>query len=784
MEFYFSGTIERIIFENPSSFFRILLLNIDDTDADFDDFEIIVTGTMADIIEGEDYTFWGNLVQHPKYGEQLKLIRYERAKPTSKGLVKYFSSDHFKGIGVKTAQKIVDLYGDNTIDKVLAEPEKLHDIVGLSAKNREAFIMKLRQNYGTERVLAKLSEYGISNKLAFQIQDFYKEETLEIVEHYPYQLVEDIQGIGFKIADQLAQSLGIESTAPERFRAGLLHTLLTQSMEKGDTYLEAKELLEHTIELLESSRQIELDPNSVADELAHLIEENKVQNVDTKIFENSLFFAEEGICNNLLRILEKGNQNKYEPENIEAALAQIEEKFAISYDAIQKQAICDAIQHKIFILTGGPGTGKTTVINGIIAVYALLHGLDLHKSQDLPILLAAPTGRAARRMNELTGLPSATIHRHLGMTGDDDTSHLDDYLDADFIIVDEFSMVDTWLANQLLSNISSNSKLLIVGDADQLPSVSPGQVLADLLKIPLLPQTKLEKIYRQGEDSTIVTLASQIQKGALPIDFVEKKADRSYFEVRSEQIPQMIERIVEVAIRSGIPAQDVQVLAPMYRGQAGIDHINQLMQDLINPVVKKQLIFEATDGQYRQGDRVIHLVNDAESNVFNGDLGYITDLLPAKYADSKQDELTINFDGNEIVYQRSEWYKIRLAYAMSIHKSQGSEFPVVILPITSSSHRMLQRNLIYTAITRAKSKLILLGEKSAFAFAVQNTGTTRKTYLLQRFANLPTDGKIMHTSVDDLKTSVEDCVLTEENFSKINPMIGLTEEDIHSIFGN
>ena len=760
MEFYFSGTIERIIFENPSSFFRILLLDIDDTDADFDNFEIIVTGTMADIMEGEDYTFWGNLVQHPKYGEQLKITRYERAKPTSKGLVKYFSSDHFKGIGVKTAQKIVDLYGDNTIDKVLAEPEKLKDIAGLSAKNREAFIMKLRQNYGTERVLAKLSEYGISNKLAFQIHDFYKEETLEIVEHYPYQLVEDIQGIGFKIADQLAQSLGIESTAPERFRAGLLHTLLTQSMEKGDTYLEAKELLEHTIELLESSRQIELDPSSVADELAHLIEEDKVQNVDTKIFENSLFFAEEGICNNLLRILEKENQNKYEPEKIEAALTHIEEEFAISYDAIQKQAICNAIQHKIFILTGGPGTGKTTVINGIIAVYALLHGLDLHKSQDLPILLAAPTGRAARRMNELTGLPSATIHRHLGMTGDDDTSHLDDYLDTDFIIVDEFSMVDTWLANQLLSNISSNSKLLIVGDADQLPSVSPGQVLADLLKIPLLPQTKLEKIYRQSKDSTIVTLASQIQKGILPPDFIEKKADRSYFEARSEHIPQMIERIVEAAIRSGIPAQDVQVLAPMYRGQAGIDHINQLMQNLINPAETEQIIFEATDCQYRQGDKVIHLVNDAESNVFNGDLGYITDLLPAKYTDSKQDELTINFDGNEIVYQRSEWYKIRLAYAMSIHKSQGSEFPVVILPITSSSHRMLQRNLIYTAITRAKSKLILLGEKSAFAFAVQNTGTTRKTYLKERFEDFLNVEKVIHTSVDNLETTVGNYVLT------------------------
>lgn len=783
MEFYFSGTIERIIFENPSSFFRILLLDIDDTDADFDDFEIIVTGTMADIMEGEDYTFWGNLVQHPKYGEQLKITRYERAKPTSKGLVKYFSSDHFKGIGVKTAQKIVDLYGDNTIDKVLAEPEKLKDIAGLSAKNREAFLTKLRQNYGTERILAKLSEYGIPNKLAFQVQDFYKEETLEIVEHYPYQLVEDIQGIGFKIADQLAQSLGIEGTAPERFRAGLLHTLLTQSMEKGDTYLEAKELLEHTIELLESSRQIELDPSSVADELAHLIEEDKVQNIDTKIFENSLFFAEEGIRSNLLRILEKGKQNKFEPKKIEAAITQIENEFAISYDVTQKQAICDAINHKIFILTGGPGTGKTTVINGIIAVYALLHGLDLRKSQDLPILLAAPTGRAARRMNELTGLPSATIHRHLGMTGDDDTSHLDDYLDADFIIVDEFSMVDTWLANQLLSNISSNTKLLIVGDADQLPSVSPGQVLADLLKIPLLPQTKLEKIYRQSKDSTIVTLASQIQKGILPTNFTEKKADRSYFEARNEHIPQMIERIVEAALRSGIPAQDVQVLAPMYRGHAGIDHINQLMQNLINPVETEQIIFEATDCQYRQGDKVIHLVNDAESNVFNGDLGYITDLLPAKYTDSKQDELTINFDGNEVIYPRSEWYKIRLAYAMSIHKSQGSEFPVVILPITSSSHRMLQRNLIYTAITRAKSKLILLGEKSAFDFAIKNTGTARNTYLIQRFSDLLTDEKVIHTSVDNSETTVGNYVLTEENFLKINPMIGITDEDIQNVFG-
>ena len=786
MEFYFSGTIERIIFENSSNFFRILLLDIEDTDAeDFEDFEIIVTGSMADVMEGEDYTFWGSLVQHPKYGQQLKISRYERAKPSSKGLVKYFSSDHFKGIGVKTAQKIVQLYGEDTedtIDKILAEPEKLTQINGLAAKNREAFVAKLRLNYGTEMVLAKLAAYGIPNKLAFQIQDTYKEETLDIVEKYPYQLVEDIQGIGFKIADHLAEELGIQSDAPERLRAGLVHTLLTQSMERGDTYVEARDLLEHTIELLESSRQVELDPSLVADELAHLIEEDKVQNVETKIFENSLFFSEEGIKSNLLRLLEKGEQDCFDADNITAAIQQVEENSGISYDSIQKEAIRQAINQKVFILTGGPGTGKTTVINCIIAVYAQLRGLDLRKVNDLPILLAAPTGRAARRMNELTGLPSATIHRHLGMTGDDDTSHLDDYLDADFIIVDEFSMVDTWLANQLLSNISSQTKLLIVGDADQLPSVSPGQVLADLLQIPTIPQTKLETIYRQSEESTIVTLASQIQKGILPADFTEKKADRSYFEARNEHIPPMIEKIASAAIRSGIPAQDVQVLAPMYRGPAGIDQINNLMQNLINPVEKEELTFEAPDCQYRQGDRVIHLVNDAESNVFNGDLGYISDLLPAKYTDSKQDELTIDFDGNELVYQRSEWYKIRLAYAMSIHKSQGSEFPVVILPITKSSHRMLQRNLIYTAITRAKSKLILLGEKAAFNYAVKNTGTARKTYLIERFADLEAPQELIHNPVDKMKAPVENYVLTEENFQKIDPMIGIREEDIKGIF--
>ena len=787
MEVYFTGTIERIIFENISNFYRILLLEIEDTNAkDFDNFEIIVTGTMADVIEGEEYTFWGQIVQHSKYGQQLQITRYERAKPTSKGLVKYFSSSHFKGIGLKTAQKIVDMYGENTIDKILEHPEKLQSISGLSAKSREAFISTLRLNYGTEMVLAKLANYGIPNKLAIQILDEYKEETLDVVENYPYQLVEDIKGLGFNIADQLAEELGIESKSPERFRAGIIHSLLNSCMESGDTYVEARDLLEQTINLLESSRPVELDPNQVALELSNLIEEEKVQQVDTKIFDNSLFFAEEGIHNHLIRILEKEEPNKHEKEIIQDYIATVEKELGIQYDTIQKQAIRDAIQNKVFILTGGPGTGKTTVINGIIAVYALLEGLDLKKKSSLPILLAAPTGRAARRMNELTGLPSATIHRHLGMTGDDDTSHLEDYLDADFIIVDEFSMVDTWLANQLFSNISSTSKILIVGDSDQLPSVSPGQVLADLLQIPSLPQTRLEKIYRQSEESTIVTLASQIRQGILPTDFTQKKADRSYFEIASNHIPATIEKILDAALRSGIPARDIQVLAPMYRGTAGIDAINQLMQDLLNPPQKDQISFEATQWNYRTGDKVIHLVNDAEVNVFNGDLGYITDLIPAKYTESKQDEIVIDFDGNEVSYPRNEWYKIRLAYAMSIHKSQGSEFPVVILPITSASKRMLERNLIYTAITRAKSKLILLGELQAFDYATKHIGTARKTYLIERFSDLTESSEELNEPILETENQInphQPYILTEENWTSIPAMIGISQDDLDEFFG-
>ncbi|EMB58305.1 SF1B family DNA helicase RecD2 [Streptococcus mutans] len=785
MTYYFSGTIDRVIFENTSNFFKIILLEIDDTDSDFDDFEIIVTGTIADVIEGENYTFWGELTQHPKYGQQLKVERYQRAKPSSAGLIKYFSSQHFKGIGKKTAEKIIHLYGDDPIDNILEDPDKLESISGLSKANRENLVSKLRLNYGAEQILAKLAEYGLNNKTAVQIFERYKEESLTVITENPYQLVEDIQGIGFKMADKLAEQVGINSDAPQRFRAALVHTLLETSIDKGDTYIEAKELLEKSLFILEEVRQVELDPSQIAQELTQLISEDKVQNIGTKIFDNTLFYAESGIHKHLTRILDRPLEKAISSQDIQTEIKHIQAEFNINYDKAQKNAIQKAIQSKVFLLTGGPGTGKTTVINGIIKAYANLHQIDLQKS-DRPIILAAPTGRAARRMNELTGLPSATIHRHLGLNGDSEYQALDDFLDCDLIIIDEFSMVDTWLANQLFSAIASNTQVIIVGDSDQLPSVGPGQILADLLKINRLPQVSLTKIFRQSEDSTIVTLANQIRQGRLPTDFTAKKADRSYFEAQSTHIPQMIQKIVSSALKSGIDAQEIQILAPMYRGQAGITHLNKLMQDLLNPL-NNQLEFQFNDLHFRKGDKVLHLINDAQINVFNGDIGYITDLIPAKYTESKQDEMILDFDGTEINYPRNEWLKITLAYAMSIHKSQGSEFKVVILPVTRQSGRLLQRNLIYTAITRSKSKLVMLGEIAAFDNAIKNEGTKRKTYLIERFKKDECSG---HHNTEKNKQGVkesaailkEDFILTERNILTIDPMIGLSQADIDLFF--
>lgn len=803
---YFTGTIEAIFFSNPSNFYKVLLLEIDDTNSDYEDYEIVVTGTVGDLIEGDSYTFYGKMTTHPKYGEQLQVENYEKAVPTSSaGLIKYFSSDKFPGIGKKTAERIVALFPENTVDSILSAPEKLDEVLPLARKN--SFIKRLRDNHGVEKILSTLAEYGIPSKLQFQIHELYKDETLDIIAKNPYQLVEDIKGIGFKTADQIAQELGIAADSSDRFRAGLMHIVKTQPLVTGDTYVEARELLLQTIQLLEEAREIELDPECVAEEIYHLLDDGKIQQEETKIFENSLYFAEEGIGKYLKKLMNRSGQS-FSDEKILKQIEEVEAGLGITYDKLQKEAILQALQSQFFILTGGPGTGKTTIINGFIETYAQLHGIDLapeHYRDDVfPILLAAPTGRASRRMNELTSLPAATLHRHLGLNTDEAMDMESNELSGSLLIVDEFSMVDTWLANKLLQAIPPSMKVLFVGDADQLPSVGPGQVFADLLKIPEIPSVRLDKIFRQGSESTIIDLAHEIREGQLPQDFTSRHPDRSYFEANTGQVAHLVTQVATAWKKRGNNPFELQILAPMYKGVAGINRLNGLLQELFNPLEERQE-FKYQELHFRQADKVLHLVNDAECNVFNGDLGVIVELIPAKHTESKQDEIVMDFDGQEVTYPRAEWYKITLAYAMSIHKSQGSEFSTVVVPMVSSYSRMLERNLLYTAITRAKQSLILIGEQSAFAQAVQKESANRKTYLIERFvgknavaekqqcseaAVIETSaqeqkkvavGKISLFSEDEINTDNETAepFLTAAliNSGAVDPLIGLTEPD-------
>ncbi|MCL2858191.1 MAG: ATP-dependent RecD-like DNA helicase [Streptococcaceae bacterium] len=773
-----TGTIQSIFFSNPSNFYKVILVEVEETNFDYEDTEIVVTGTIGDVVEGGAYTFWGETVTHPKYGEQLTVERYDKAVPTSKaGLVRYFASDKFPGIGKKTAEKIVELFPTNTVDAILQEPDKLKDLLTLAKKN--SFVKRLRDNHGMEKILSQLAEYELPNKLTFQIYEKYKEETLEIIEKNPYQLVEDIKGVGFKTADKIAKELGIKADSPERYRAGLMHVATTQPVVTGDTYIEAKALLNYTLQLLEESQAVQLDAEDVAEQINELLVEGKIQAQGTKIFENSLYFAEIGIENSIKKLLNR-KADKISTEKLNTAISEVEEDLSIQYDDLQKKAIINAMNHQFSILTGGPGTGKTTIINGFIEVFSRIHGIDLdtsHYTDDIfPILLAAPTGRASRRMNELTGLPAGTLHRHLGLgQGDDVEDDFSDDLSGSLLIVDEFSMVDTWLANKLFQAIPPSMKVLIVGDADQLPSVGPGQVFADLFHIADVPSITLDKIFRQSEDSTITDLAHDIKDGQLPPDFTIKKTDTSYFEVSSHQVGEVIAQVASAWQKRGNDSFELQVLAPMYKGSAGINHLNKILQEIFNPL-EDGLEFVFIDTHYRLGDKVLHLVNDATTNVFNGDLGMITELVPAKYSESKQDEIFMDFDGQEISYPRSEWYKITLAYAMSIHKAQGSEFSTVVLPMVSAYSRMLERNLLYTAITRAKQSLILLGEQSAFAQSVAKAGASRKTYLKERFNPQSEDSPSAESEeeVSQEKQLTERMILS----GQIDALIGLTEEDI------
>ncbi|RDU35095.1 ATP-dependent RecD-like DNA helicase [Neobacillus piezotolerans] len=786
------------IFHNETNLYTVARIRVDDTNDTYEDREAVVTGYFPKLHDQETYLFFGEFKDHPKFGLQFQATHFRKDIPQSKqGVIAYLSSEIFKGIGRKTAESIVEVLGENAISRILNEPSLLDSVPRLAPDKAKMLYDTLMEHQGLEQVMVALNQYGFGPQLSMKIYQVYKEATIDIIQKNPYQLVEDIEGIGFGRADELGYQLGISGSHPDRIKAACLYTLETESMQTGHVYLEARDLLEKVKTLLEENQRDIIDYEVITTELIKLEEEGKVAGEGQRVYLPSLYFSEKGLVTNIKKILEQKEYSAQFPESeFLLALGDLEERLGVEYAPSQKEAIQTAIQSPMMILTGGPGTGKTTVIKGIVELYAELHGCSLDpkdymkKDEAFPILLAAPTGRAAKRMSESTGLPAVTIHRLLGFNGSEGFSHDEESaLEGKLLIVDETSMVDIWLAHQLFKALPESIQVILVGDEDQLPSVGPGQVLKDLLRSERIPTVRLTDIYRQAEGSSIIRLAHEIKNGSLPADLSAPQPDRSFIKCNGNQIAQVVEKVAANARKKGYHARDIQVLAPMYKGPAGIDRLNVLLQELFNPNPdgkRKELAFG--DVKYRIGDKVLQLVNQPESNVFNGDIGEIVSIFYAKENTEKQDMAIISFDGIEVTYTRQDLNQITHAYCCSVHKAQGSEFPIVILPVTRSYYRMLRRNLIYTAITRSRQFLILCGEEDAFRLGVErNDEQTRQTTLAENLIDAivieAEDTRGNELALDSSDPAAENEVLEEripygkasleETLMDADPLIGM-----------
>jgi exodeoxyribonuclease V alpha subunit len=767
------------IFHNESNLYTVLRIRIEETNEQYEDKEAVITGYFPKIHEQESYIFYGAFKEHPRFGMQFHATHFRKDMPqTKQGVVAYLSSEMFKGIGKKTAENIVESLGENAISKILNQPSLLDSVPKLPPEKAKLLYDTLMEHQGLEQVMVALNQYGFGPQLSMKIYQAYKEETLNIIQKNPYQLVEDVEGIGFGRADELGYQLGISGNHPDRIKAGCLYTLENESIQNGHVYVVAQDLLEKVKQLLEENKRDQIEFMDISNEVIRLEEEGKLVVEEKRIYLPSLNFAEKGLVTHIKRII---SQTEYEDQFPESefllALGGLEERLGVQYAPTQKDAIQTALMSPMLILTGGPGTGKTTVIKGIVELYAELHGCSLEpkdyhkKEQPFPILLAAPTGRAAKRMSESTGLPAVTIHRLLGFNGTEGFDHDDaSPLEGKLLIIDETSMVDIWLANQLFKALPENIQVILVGDEDQLPSVGPGQVLKDLLASQRIPTVRLTDIYRQAEGSSIIELAHEIKDGHLPQNITMQQPDRSFIKCSTTQLAQVVEKVALNAKTKGYSVKDIQVLAPMYRGPAGIDRLNHLLQEIFNPNpdgTRKELAFGEV--KYRIGDKVLQLINQPESNVFNGDIGEIVSIFYAKENTEKTDMVVISFEGNEVTYARQDLGQITLAYCCSVHKSQGSEFPIVILPVSRSYYRMLRRKLIYTAITRSKQFLILCGEEDALRMGVERADEeNRQTTLSEKLQ------EAIFVKSDDFKEVVlQEDISYEEMLMKTDPMIGM-----------
>lgn len=709
------GTLERVTFQNEENGYTVAKV-VPRGKA----YEVTVIGTLTGVNVGESLRLRGVWTEHPRYGKQFQVRDYVVHLPaTLEGLRKYLGSGLIRGIGPVNAGRIVDVFGLQTLDVIEHNVNRLREVPGIGEKRAASVAVAWEEQKQIKEIMLFLQSHGVSTGLAVKIFKQYGDEAIAIVQENPYRLAKDIWGIGFKTADKVARQMGVAHDAPQRIEAGLRYVLGTFS-DEGHCFATRLQLLDAATQILE------VPTAGCEPALEGLLQQEELIAEDEAIYLPPFFRAEASVAAKL-RLLLRSPRDRLETFTAldwDRAFTGLDARNDFKLAEAQRRAVRMALTHKVAILTGGPGTGKTTITHAII---------QLLQSKGCSVLLAAPTGRAAKRLSELTGLEAKTLHRLLEYKPAQGNRFLRDSenpLDTDLIIVDEASMIDILLINHLLQAVEAGSHLLLVGDGDQLPSVGPGNVLQDLIASTVIPVTRLETIFRQADDSFIIVNAHRINHGELPLFPPET---RDFFLFHQEDPEQATELVLDIVARR-IPAKfgldarrDVQVLSPMHRGPAGVSALNRRLQEVLNPPAADKTQITHGSRILRTGDRVMQIHNDYERQVFNGDMGYIIAI------DLEDQTVTIAFDDTTALYEFSELDAIVHAYAVSIHKAQGSEFPAVVLPLLTQHYMMLQRNLLYTGVTRARSLVVLVGGVRAIAIAVRNDKITRRnTRLAQR----------------------------------------------------
>lgn len=722
---YIKGNYRRSIYQNSQGY-NIGLFKVMDTDdeklADYIAHIITFTGYFHELNDMDTYLFYGKLVTHPKYGEQFQVDNYERCKPEEKeSIIEFLTSGLFKGIGEKKAKAIVDVLGKDTLKIILENPDNLILIPGVTKKNIEVLHTKLQEYESSYEIILFLTELGFSTKDAMIVYNFYKNKTKNIIDTNIYKIIEDIYNMTFKKIDAIALKSGLEKTAPIRVEASIIYIMNELSNAYGHSYYFKEEIASYLPRVL----GVNITEKLFLDSLESLEKNLSIVKKEDRYYLKEMYESETLITKRF-RMLSR--EEDIVIKDIDSKIKELENLFGITYNEQQFSAIKNSLLKKILIITGGPGTGKTTIMKGITELYRTINELSYEQLQE-KIALLAPTGRAAKRMSESTLLRASTIHRFLKWQKETNKFQVNEYNKSrvEFVIIDEGSMIDTYLMASLLKGISANCKIILVGDDHQLPSVGPGQVLHDLIESNCLQKVELTELYRQGKDSNILTLAYDIRQGEVNEEVFNIGDDLTFIKATPSQV---VENVLEITdTYQDLSYKEFQILCPMYKTIAGIDEINRHVQNKVNPKSKNKKEIQYGDVIFRENDKVLQLTNMPDENVYNGDIGIIKEI---KISPKK--EIIIDFDNNIVKYTPSNFNNFRLAYAISIHKAQGSEFDVVIIPIVRNYNKMLYRKLIYTGITRSKKKLYLIGDINALKYAVSNNNsdirrTSIKDYL-------------------------------------------------------